>query len=697
MKHKILISLWLVIVLVYNISAQSVSVQWLKNSDGASWDLVSDMKIDTANNIYVVGNFTSTAKKDLKSSEGNKDIFIAKYTSEGEQTWFHQIKSKDYCHINSLDLTKDGQLLISGFFNKEIMLDETKLIAKKGNHAFFAVIDTSGQFQMVKHIKGYFKGLPIFVKQKTDKGYWFVGSYTRNMEIDNTLIEGNYSSEIFIGSFNEKGELDKHLILKGNGADEVKDVIIAEDGHLWLTGSFEKDLILGSQPIYSEGYTDAFLVELNDDLEVLELKQIGGVYKDYGKSIHFDSEQNYLWVGCFSAEIQQDAENSFQSKGNLDVFIAKYNPQHELFWMDQFGGGANDYVMSVATNQYNSIYLSGSFRGSIAKEEQEIESVDFSSDVFLAKYDKDGRFRYMEALGDTNADYARQLVIDTENYIYLSGNFNRSFKALEDTTINADGEDYFLTQLYDCEFSKPIQLPADTALCAKDYSILADSGYISYVWNERPGKMIKNIDSTNRYYLVVKDQYNCISMDSIMVQLNDDPIVDLGADMVVYQGDIIHLVADPIPNTFGMESFEWNDKSTLSFIEINTQNLKQGEYQYSVTVTDTNFCKGKGEISIKVLEMDRPLDEIEKELSLNIFPNPAKEHCVVQLQNLDKEENLNMEFYTLEGARLWDLQPELSSTNMEMELNVQDLAPGTYILIIKNGTVILRGELVVVK
>ena len=691
MYKIILLCFWLLSVNT-TIIAQSVSVQWLKNSDGASWDLISDMKIDTANNIYVVGNYTSTAKKDQKTTEGNKDIFMAKYTSEGEQSWFHQIKSKDYCHINSLDLTNDGQLLISGFFNKEIILDKTKLIAEKGNHAFFAVIDTGGQFRMVKHIRGYFKGLPIFVKQNADKGYWFIGSHTRDLSIGELLIEGNYKSEIFIGHFNKKGELENHLLLKGNGADEVKEVKIAPNGNLWLTGSFEKDIHIGSQQLRSKGYTDAFLVELNSDLEVLELKQIGGIYKDYGKSIHFDKEQNYLWAGCFSAELFLDAENSFQSKGNLDVFIAKYNAQHELLWMDQFGGGANDYLMSMAINEYNSIYLSGSFRGSIEKEEQEIASVDFSSDVFLAKYDKDGRFKYMEALGDTNADYARQLVIDSKNYIYLSGNFNRSFKALEDTTINADGEDYFLTQLYDCEFSKPINLPADTALCAKEYSIIADSGYISYIWNKSPGKMIKSIDSTNRYYLVVKDQYNCISMDSIRVELNDDPIVNLGSDRVIYQGDIIHLVAHP-----NMESYQWSDNSNLSFLEINTQNLKQGEYHYSVTVTDTNFCKGKGEIKLKILAMDDSLEEAETELSLNIYPNPAKEYCRLQLQNVDQDKDLNIACYTLKGIPLWELAPQVFASNMELELNIRDLAPGTYILIIKNGTVILRGEVVVVK
>ncbi len=42
----------------------------------------------------------------------------------------------------------------------------------------------------------------------------------------------------------------------------------------------------------------------------------GGIYKDYGQSIHFDSEQNRLWTGCFSSQIIIDAENSLQSHGN---------------------------------------------------------------------------------------------------------------------------------------------------------------------------------------------------------------------------------------------------------------------------------------------------------------------------------------------------------------------------------------------
>lgn len=674
--------------------AQSVSVQWLKNSDGASWDLVSDMVMDSSNNIYVAGNYTSTAIKDLKTTEGHKDIFLAKYNSEGEQEWFQSIKSKDYCHINSLELDHEGQLLISGFFNKELRLGEFSLNAERGNHAFFAVLDEDGNFKLAKHINGYFKGLPIFVKAKSEGGYWFVGSYTRDLIIDEETFDGNYSSEIFIGSFDKKGELEDYLLLTGNGDDIVNNVVTHSDDQLWLTGSFVENLLIGNLQLLSKGYTDAFLLGLNHDLEVIEIKQIGAHYKDYGQAMHFDAANNLIWTGCFSSEIILDAENTLESKGNHDVFLAKYNVDHDLIWTQQLGGKANDYVMSVASNKNNSIYINGSFRGAIEKEDQEIESKDFSSDVFLAKFDKEGQFKYMEALGDEHADYARQLTIDSENYIYLSGNFNKRFKAIEDTTTNADGEDFFLTQLYDCEFSKPIKLPSDTALCGKSFEILADSGYVEYIWNKQNGDQTYQADSTSMYYLLTKDAFKCISEDSIFIQLNDDPIVDLGSDIIAYQGDIIYLTANP-----GMETYEWNDKSQLSFIEIQTENLKPGKHHYSVTVSDSNFCQGSGEINIQVLKasgLDEAADS-DAELSLEVYPNPAKYQTWVQLKHVSTEEKLQVECYSLDGALLWHLEPDLLHSNMELELNLQEWVPGTYILMVKNGAASLDEMFVVVK
>lgn len=685
---------FLLLVFCLGVNSQSVSVQWLKNSDGASWDLISDMVMDTANNIYVAGNYTSTAKKDLKSTEGDRDIFLAKYNSDGEQEWFQSIQSKDYCHINSLELNMDGNLLMSGFFNKELQLGEYQLKADKGNHAFFAVLDEEGNFKIVQHINGYFKGLPIFVKAKADGGYWFVGSYTRDLLIGENTFDGNYSSEIFVGSFNKKGVLENHLLIHGKGEDIVNNVEISPLGELWITGSFEENLIAGNQQIFSKGYTDAFLIGLNSDLNVLDVKQLGDHFKDYGQAVHFDLDGNMIWAGCFSSQIVINAENTLQSNGNYDVFLAKYNPGYELIWTQQLGGKANDYAMSVASNKYNSIYISGSFRGSIEKEDQEIESVDFSSDVFLAKFDTDGKFRYMEAFGDTNADYARQLRIDSDNYLYLSGNFNKKFKAIEDTTLNGDGEDFFLTRLYDCEFSKPILLPQDTALCGPDFEIIADSGYVEYSWNSKKGNQSYKADSSAMYYLVAIDQYKCISEDSIFIQLNDDPIVDLGSDLVAYRGEIIYLTANP-----GMESYLWNDETQLSFLEISTENLQIGKHHYSVTITDTNFCQGTGEINIQVLEPTEiaELADSNAELSLEIYPNPAKDRARIQLQNISTQKELKIECYSLEGTLLWEITPNILNENMDMELDIQNWVPGTYILLVKNGAASLDERFVVVK
>ncbi|PIQ29560.1 MAG: hypothetical protein COW63_12475, partial [Bacteroidetes bacterium CG18_big_fil_WC_8_21_14_2_50_41_14] len=475
---------FLYFILLSSTFAQSpLSVKWLKNSKGSGWDLVSDMVIDNKNNVYLVGNYTTKATKDNLSIASNKDIFIAKFNSLGTQIWVRQIKTKSYCHVNSIQFDNSGKLLINGYFSKEIKFGPNALNALKGNDAFFAVMDTMGNFQFVKQISGHFNGSPIFIKSRnTDDGYWFAGSYSGSLIIDNKIFEGSHPLDIFIGGFNQKGELDKFLLLNGNGEDQLQDFLVDSLGYLHITGSFEQNLSVENNQLKSVGRADAFLICLDNDLHLIRSKQIGGFFDDTGRKLRLDNEQNLIWAGSFADEVILSKKQELHSNGNLDVFVCKYNSDGDLLWFDQLGGPGNEYVSSIAINRYSSIYLAGNFRGPINKNETKIES-DHSSDVFIAKYLENGDFQYLESFGGTNSDYARQLEIDTSNYLYLTGNFKDYFLALKDSTSNASDEDYFLAQLYDCSFSTPIQLPSDTSICGDFFVIQADTGYSEYNWN----------------------------------------------------------------------------------------------------------------------------------------------------------------------------------------------------------------------
>ena len=60
---------------------------------GAGSDIAYDITLDNSNNAYIVGTFSQTvdfdltAGEDLRTSAGDKDIFIMKIDSNGNQIW----------------------------------------------------------------------------------------------------------------------------------------------------------------------------------------------------------------------------------------------------------------------------------------------------------------------------------------------------------------------------------------------------------------------------------------------------------------------------------------------------------------------------------------------------------------------------------------------------------------------------------
>ena len=692
MRIKLSVCLVILLFIGANILAQSVSVQWMENSDGTRWDILSDIVMDKHSNTYVACNYTALSKRNVVTSTGAKDVFIAKYNSDGKQIWYKQINNEDYCHIASLKLDSLGQLLISGFFSKEIRLGTEVLTVKHGNCAFFAMMDSVGQFIFAKKINGNFRGFISFSSNSlSEPDYYFAGSYSGDIIIDDITIKGNNKSNIFIGKFNDKGNLIKYSILDGSGDDLLEDLLIAKTGNIYLTGSFENDLRIEYDILLSNGLSDAFIVQLDKELHLVDSKQIGGHYQDYGKNIKLDSRQNLVWTGCFSGDIQIANRQKLSSNGNLDVFICKYDIDGKLIWGDQFGGQGNDYLSSTEINEFNSIYFCGNFKSSIDKENETLRSIGSLNDVFFVKYDSFGKFQYMESFGSHNSDFARKLVIDTANYMYLTGNFNSSFIAINDSTKNGNDLDFFITKLYDCSFGTAIDLPADTALCGSSYVIFADTNFIDYTWNNISGGAEYEVDTTNLYELTVLDNKHCSSSDTIMVVLYTEPTVDLGSDQFVFKGEIIQLFAEQ-----GMDSYLWNDNSYESYLDINTIGLQEGTYTFSVIVTDTNFCNARDEINIAIIDL---LNEgsSDDELSASIFPNPAKNHFTLKLDNLDISSLLNVDFYSVNGVKLLNFAPKINSSNLEIVIDIQSFNAGSYLILIKNGTTLIKRNVVIVK
>nr|NQU89971.1 T9SS type A sorting domain-containing protein [Bacteroidota bacterium] len=681
-----------------SIAQNCISPEWIVNSSGDGWDVVCDMAMDNDGAIYLAGNFTASTAINGNATKltGGNNSFITKINAEGSTEWLHQISSDVYCYIASICADRSGSIFICGNFKGKLNTGGQTLNSPDRKNAFILKTDSEGNVDWARQIEGKFSNQNLLLESDNAHHLILAGAFSGKLEVDGIKYHSQHFTDILIAKFDEKGGLMTSNKIGGKGNDLVNDLFVNGKNEIFLAGSFEKDLKFEDCVFTSMGGEDAFLLQLDTNLDLLNSKQIGGIYDDYAQSVTMDANGNILLAGSFSGKLRVSEREFLESNGKLDVFLLKFDRNSHLVWAESFGGPANDYLSSIAVNNLNNIFITGSFRGEIRNEEQSLHSVDFTNDIFLAKYDANGNFRMFESIGDINTDIGKKLIVDNANYVYLSGNFNQSLKIIEKRAKNAREEDFFLSKIFDCDATKKIQLPADTALCGEKFTLVADTDFEEYIWNGEPGSSQFYINSTGIYTVEAIDSHGCVSRDTIYVRLNDPPDVDLGDTIRVQQGEIVTLVAPA-----GMKEYLWSDGSTLPFLDVNTATKEPGNYHYRVEVVDENGCVVEDKVVIEVVGTKMALSTnimniTQQDFSVSIFPNPVKENLEIYLKNINIESEIIIQMYTIDGVQVLDHKTQSSTRSNSLKFNMNLFDAGSYELRILNGEKVVNKKLVII-
>lgn len=110
-----------------------------------------------------------------------------------------------------------------------------------------------------------------------------------------------------------------------------------------------------------------------------------------------DVDGNLIVTGCFINK-SVFGNKSLVSVGNYDIFIAKYNKQGDLLWLQQAGGQDFDMANVVKTDTVGNVYITGYFTGGCFFDNYIVKS-KAQRNAFTAKYSKDGKFQWVKAEG----------------------------------------------------------------------------------------------------------------------------------------------------------------------------------------------------------------------------------------------------------------------------------------------------------
>ena len=256
--------------------------------------------------------------------------------------------------------------------------------------------------------------------------------------LGNSYIGGHSYDIGYVASYDSEGNIRWETTLTGTGdTRQILNIHIDQAGNIYATGTFVKDITIGGHTINSTNPTtnwrDVFLIKLDNNGNFLWGFALGGSEGNHGHDITTDQAGNVYITGSFLESVDFDpGAGSFvlTSQGQEDIFISSYDPDGNFRWARHAGSYGFDFGTGIDIDQNDNLYISGGVTGIGDFDPQDSLTIvnGYDWNAFLISYTNNGQIRWFRTLGGKEDDFAREVTVDGNNDIYLTGSFQGQAK-----------------------------------------------------------------------------------------------------------------------------------------------------------------------------------------------------------------------------------------------------------------------------
>ncbi len=427
------------------VDAQLSNIKWVSNSQGENSEWPWDVKTDQLGNVYIVGHFYSDTLRvngillysKIKNSNFSKqNVFILKYTQNGELIWaknFHSDGNIGYPHM---DISKSNHIILTYYASQ------------------FSIIryDT----HQIHLPKENYRGMIVNYLDENANLLW------HKILIDslNTLGHGrilfDHNEDIVVGG----------VSLSGTMYDEKGNVLIRDSGRV----------------------KRCFLLKLDKDGRVIWTKSYGNENSSYLSAITTDQNNNLIVYGYFyGPEYKMDGitllNRSRMHLGNVltDYYVAKLDPEGRVLWANSiYGTDYNDVIdAKIITDQKGSIYINGliqsdtlHFDDRVRLYKSQFNVLSKRPDLFYAKYNSDGNVVWAKRIvyGDPGAADYFTLTMSPDGRLFVAGTYD--FTGIRSGEIMLPV--YGLSDIYLFECNQDGDIISKASFGSSDYDWISD-------------------------------------------------------------------------------------------------------------------------------------------------------------------------------------------------------------------------------
>lgn len=218
-------------------------------------------------------------------------------------------------------------------------------------------------------------------------------------------------------------------------------------GNYYVTGEFEASALFGSSVITATGFADQFVSKFNAAGVHQWTRTMGGqnnIMETGGVAV--DGAGNVYVTGSYFFNVVLNGV-TYNANGGNDAFLAKYNTNGDFQWAQTISSAGTEKTTTIAALG-NDIYLSGVCNQPLTYGSVSFASTSGGEDAFLMKLDTAGNAAWGTIVGGPNDDRGVCLSL-SNNIVYWAGYFRgaANFNGTSISSATAGNDDLFIVRM----------------------------------------------------------------------------------------------------------------------------------------------------------------------------------------------------------------------------------------------------------
>ncbi len=412
---------------------------WVLAMGGSGIETAHAISSDADNNIIIAGYFNGTMDfgGGALTSAGNADIFVAKYSPAGDHLWSKRFGSAAADTAHAVHADAAGNIYVAGRFDGTTNLGGGDLASAGSYDIFLAKYSPNGDHLWSKRF-GDTGGGDWAQALAVDRSgnVLMAGSFTGHVNFGGGDLSGGDNPSVFIAKYTPGGS---HMWSRGVHCSITGSALgLGIDGsdNPVMVGRFGSTIDFGGSVLTSAGLSDVYVAKYSAAGEYLWAKRFGGSGDDWGYAVAVSSNGQIVVTGGFVGAVSFGG-GTLVSAGRSDIFVAQYSAAGEHQWSRRFGGTSNDDGYGVALDSNGNVVVTGHFHETIDCGGGPITSIGID-DIFLAKYSSTGGHLWSAGYGGAVSDKGFAVTVDGSDYVLATG-FITGTAIFEGEYINGGG------------------------------------------------------------------------------------------------------------------------------------------------------------------------------------------------------------------------------------------------------------------